>query len=147
MKVTFRASLLRNGWLTQVLKGYAQRCDLAVRKAALPLTKEIEQLTKAYTRSRAELEFLYGKEAPANYPNAGARLLEASLMSQEEWKEFTTKSDELDDCEHTVEWLETRPKVEIPANVLKKVSQDELDSSELFFEIVEGPDEAEAKKK
>ncbi len=148
MNVKFSAALLHNEWLSQVFKGLAQRCELSVRKTALPASKVLDKLTKQYQREMTHIMFLFAKVAPDDHPQKGKMVIEPVLMADEnEYNEYLKKIDALNNKEHSVEWPGERPKVALPPSILKKMPQDELEAAELFFDIVEGAEEKPTEEK
>jgi hypothetical protein len=145
MLVKFPYSMLGGDLLYKIVQYAAQKCDLATRKAAFTLSKAVEKATVEYKRDHDRIFFIYSKEAPANFPNAGARIIEAALMSSDEYEEYLKAVDALNAKEGEAEWTEEKPKVKIPSNVLAKLPQFELEAIEVFFDVQEGPAE-EVKK-
>ena len=141
MNVSFSSKLLDDNWLLKIVEAYAQLCELSVRKKIFPISAKLKDLCKEYVRETDRLFFVYSKLAPASFPNAGARVIEAALMEENEYKQYLADADARDEKTYSLKWLDKRPKVEIPKSILKKMSQDELGTAELFFDIQEGSDE------
>lgn len=134
MKITYNT--IESGAFVPAFTKYAQYLPLDLRKKAALVVSAVRTLEREGNLARERALFTYGKTAPATWPNAGQRVIEPSLLTQEEYDALLSDVTAMRARGVDVDWPEA-VKVVVPKDIAKAINVDELLLLADFYNVVE----------
>lgn len=134
LRIPYRA--LESGHVLGALNKFGIKLRLEKRKELAPIFSAMRKFMSERHREKEELIFVYGKEAPASWPNAGHRVVEPTLFADRaEWESCLKELDRIRDQVFECEW--DKQAVIVKAAEVATLTPEELDAAAIFFEVGE----------
>lgn len=133
IKVTF--GMLEAGLTIPLLSRLGTFLPLAKRKQVAELIEKLRLFYEANTRAKERMVYVYGKKAPASWPNAGQTVMEPTLMTEEEYSAAVRDMEALRAEAVEVEW-ELTP-VTLKADVIASLTPHDLVLIAPFLDVRE----------
>jgi hypothetical protein len=133
--ITVTYEQMKGNLMSSLVNALGVNLPLAKRKLLLPLIEQLETFEKVCKKEANRLLFLYGTEAPENWPQAGQIVLEPVLMKEDEHTRFIEEEEALGNRSIELDW--ERIPVSIKKEMAEKISLPQLRVAEIIFDIQE----------
>lgn len=116
-----------------ILNKYGKKLNLEGKKKIIRVIEEVKKFALENQRQKESFIFLYGKPAPDNWPNAGTIVIDAVLMTKEEYDSCIKDFYDLSQKELELDW--ERKTIILDKKEVENLELEELLVAELFFDL------------